>query len=141
MPDIFTQKKRSEVTSRIRGTGNKATELQPSREAAADRAADPGFPGARHRTRIWDSGTGDRVAAQGSRCAPKARIDPAKGGIWVLGMKTKSTRSVRVKRVAQNKPAADAGERFLAKWQGAFKIDLAALNDERIASIMAKHVR
>jgi hypothetical protein len=37
--------------------------------------------------------------------------------------------------------AADAGERFLAKWQGAFKLDPAALKDERVAAIMAKHVR
>ena len=37
--------------------------------------------------------------------------------------------------------APDAGERFLAKWQGAFKLDSAALKDERVAAIMAKHVR
>lgn len=37
--------------------------------------------------------------------------------------------------------AANAGERFLAKWQGAFKLDPAALKDERVAAIMAKHMR
>ena len=35
----------------------------------------------------------------------------------------------------------NAGERFLAKWQGAFKLDPAALKDERMAAIIAKHVR
>ncbi len=56
-------------------------------------------------------------------------------------MKTKCTRSVGAKRAAQNKPTADAAERFLAKWQGAFKLNPAALRDERVAAIMAKHVR
>jgi hypothetical protein len=37
--------------------------------------------------------------------------------------------------------AAAAGERFLAKWQGAFKLDPAALKDERVAVIVAKHLR
>jgi hypothetical protein len=37
--------------------------------------------------------------------------------------------------------APDAGERFLAKWQGAFKLDAAALKDERVAAIVAKHMR
>lgn len=32
-------------------------------------------------------------------------------------------------------------EAFFAKWQGAFKIDPASLKDERVAAIMAKHVR
>jgi hypothetical protein len=32
-------------------------------------------------------------------------------------------------------------EAFFARWQGAFKIDPAALKDDRIAAIMAKHVR
>ena len=31
-------------------------------------------------------------------------------------------------------------EAFFARWQGAFKIDPAALKDERLAAIMAKHV-
>jgi hypothetical protein len=35
----------------------------------------------------------------------------------------------------------DAGERFVSKWQGAFKLDSAALKDERIAAIVAKHAR
>ncbi|BET65687.1 hypothetical protein ASA1KI_06050 [Opitutales bacterium ASA1] len=38
-------------------------------------------------------------------------------------------------------PVLDAGERFLAKWQGAFELDSAALEDERVAAIVAKHVR
>jgi hypothetical protein len=37
--------------------------------------------------------------------------------------------------------APEAGERFLAKWQGAFELDAAALEDERLAAIVAKHVR
>ena len=37
--------------------------------------------------------------------------------------------------------AADAGDRFLAKWQGAFKLDPAVLKDERVAAIVAKHMR
>jgi len=37
--------------------------------------------------------------------------------------------------------APDAGERFLAKWQGAFKLDAEALKDERVAAIVAKHIR
>jgi hypothetical protein len=32
-------------------------------------------------------------------------------------------------------------EAFFARWQGAFKVDPAALKDERAAAIMAKHVR
>jgi Family of unknown function (DUF6364) len=35
----------------------------------------------------------------------------------------------------------DAGERFLNKWQGAFKLTPEMLKDERIAAIAAKHVR
>lgn len=75
-------------------------------------------------------------------------------------METKPTLSVSAKPVQQAKTvarrcrvplshrlvknrltAADAGERFLDKWQGAFKLDPAALKDERVAAIMAKHVR
>lgn len=56
-------------------------------------------------------------------------------------MKTKRTHSGRTKPADKGRAAANAGERFLAKWQGAFKIDPAALKDERIAAIMAKHVR
>lgn len=32
-------------------------------------------------------------------------------------------------------------EAFFARWQGAFKLDSAALKDERVAAIKAKHVR
>lgn len=32
-------------------------------------------------------------------------------------------------------------EAFFARWQGAFKINPTALKDERVAAIMAKHVR
>jgi len=35
MADIFTKRKRSEVMSLIRSSGNKATELRPSHEATA----------------------------------------------------------------------------------------------------------
>jgi hypothetical protein len=35
----------------------------------------------------------------------------------------------------------DAGERFLAKWQGAFKLDAAARKDARVAAIVAKYLR
>jgi hypothetical protein len=37
--------------------------------------------------------------------------------------------------------AADAGERFLAKWQGKFTLSADAANDPRAAAIIAKHVR
>lgn len=54
-------------------------------------------------------------------------------------------RKVPLSRVVENHlnrlTAADAGERFLAKWQGAFKLDPAALKDERVAAIVAKHMR
>jgi len=38
-------------------------------------------------------------------------------------------------------PTAGEGERFLAKWQGAFKVEPDALKDERAAAIAAKHMR
>lgn len=54
-------------------------------------------------------------------------------------------RKVPLSRVVENHlnrlTDADAGERFLAKWQGAFKLDPAALKDERVAAIVAKHMR
>ncbi len=37
--------------------------------------------------------------------------------------------------------APDAGERFLTKWQGAFKLAPDALADERLAAIVARHMR
>jgi hypothetical protein len=37
--------------------------------------------------------------------------------------------------------AADAGERFLAKWQGKFSLSPDAAKDPRAAAIIAKHVR
>jgi hypothetical protein len=37
--------------------------------------------------------------------------------------------------------AADAGERFLAKWQGKFTLSADAAKDPRVAAILAKHVR
>ncbi|MBC7365802.1 MAG: hypothetical protein H7343_03145 [Undibacterium sp.] len=37
--------------------------------------------------------------------------------------------------------AADAGERFLAKWQGKFTLSADAAKDPRAAAIMAKHIR
>jgi hypothetical protein len=52
---------------------------------------------------------------------------------------------VPLSRVGENHPSrptsAEAGERFFTKWQGAFKIDPAALKDERVAAIAAKHMR
>ena len=54
-------------------------------------------------------------------------------------------RNVPLSHVVENHlnrlTAADAGERFLAKWQGAFKLDPAALKDERVAAIVTKHLR
>jgi hypothetical protein len=54
-------------------------------------------------------------------------------------------RKVPLSRVVENHlnrlTSADAGERFLAKWQGAFKLGPAALKDERLAAIVAKHMR
>ena len=73
-----------------------------------------------------------------------------------LSVRAKS--SQRAKAVARNRgvplsrpveeyfdrlaPAAGQhdSEAFFARWQGAFKIDPAALKDERVAAIMAKHV-
>ena len=37
--------------------------------------------------------------------------------------------------------AADAGERFLAKWQGRFTLPAGIEKDPRAAAILAKHVR
>jgi hypothetical protein len=37
--------------------------------------------------------------------------------------------------------APDAGDRFLAKWQGAFQLQPESLKDERVAAIVAKHMR
>jgi hypothetical protein len=80
-------------------------------------------------------------------------------------MKTKLTLSVSAKAVQRAKAvarrrgvplsrlveehferlAAAAGkhdsEAFFARWQGAFRIDPSAMSDERVAAIMAKHVR
>ena len=92
----------------------------------------------------------------------KAWLDSAYVGYLFLRMKTKLTlyvdkaavkrgklwarrRKIPLSRVVESHlnrlTAADAGERFLAKWQGAFKLDPAALKDERVAAIMAKHAR
>lgn len=95
----------------------------------------------------------------------KARLDSAYVGICFLRMKTKLTLSVsaksvqRAKAVARHRgvplsrlveehfdrlaPAAgkhDSAE-FFKRWLGAVKLDPAALKDERVAAIMAKHVR
>jgi hypothetical protein len=80
-------------------------------------------------------------------------------------MKTKLTLSVSAKSVQRAKAAArrrgvplsqlveehfdrlaptggkDDSAGFFRRWQGAFKLDPAALKDERVAAIMAKHVR
>ncbi|WP_172830199.1 DUF6364 family protein [Opitutus sp. GAS368] len=92
----------------------------------------------------------------------KARLDSAYVSICFPRMKTKLTlyvdkaavkrgklwarrRKVPLSWVVENHlnrlTAADAGERFLDKWQGAFKLDPTALKDERVAAIVAKHMR
>ena len=62
-----------------------------------------------------------------------------RGKLWA------KRRGIPLSRVVEdhlNRLAApDAGERFLTKWQGAFTLDPAALKDERVAAIMAKHGR
>lgn len=62
-----------------------------------------------------------------------------RGKVWARRRKVPLSRVVEdhLNRLV----AADAGERFLAKWQGAFKFDPAALKDERVAAITAKHMR
>jgi hypothetical protein len=54
-------------------------------------------------------------------------------------------RKIPLSRVVENHlnrlAAPDAGDRFVAKWQGAFKLDASALKDERVAAIVAKHMR
>jgi hypothetical protein len=54
-------------------------------------------------------------------------------------------RKIPLSRVVENHlnrlTASDAGERFLAKWQGAFKLKPSSLKDERVAAIVAKHMR
>ena len=67
------------------------------------------------------------------------RAAVTRGKLWAR------RRNVPLSRVVEDHlnrlAAADAGERFLAKWQGAFKLDPAALKDDRVAAIVAKHVR
>jgi len=93
---------------------------------------------------------------------PGPPLDSVYVGTLLLRMKTKLTlyvdkaavargklwarrRKVPLSRVVENHlnrlTSAEAGERFLAKWQGAFKLDPAALKDERVAAIVAKHMR
>jgi len=102
----------------------------------------------------WDGG--------GSRPGREARLDSAYVRYLFLRMRTKLTlyvdkaainkgkvwarrRKIPLSRVVEDHlnrlTAADAGERFLDKWQGAFKLDPAALKDERVAAIVAKHLR
>lgn len=90
------------------------------------------------------------------------KIDTSYVDRCFLRMKTKLTLSIdaaaikRAKAVARRRGIAlsqlveehfdrlanhDAGQRFLDKWQGAFRIDPESLKDERVAAIVAKHVR
>ncbi len=67
------------------------------------------------------------------------RAAVTRGKLWARRRQVPLSRVVEdhLNRLA----SADAGERFLAKWQGAFKLDPAALKDERAAAIAAKHLR
>ena len=62
-----------------------------------------------------------------------------KGKIWARRRKIPLSRVVEehLNRLV----AADAGERFLAKWQGKFTLPPNADKDSRTAAILAKHVR
>ena len=62
-----------------------------------------------------------------------------RGKLWARRRKLPLSRVVEQ---YLNRPvAADAGERFLAKWQGKFVLSPDAAKDPRAAAIMAKHVR
>ncbi|MEY4815279.1 MAG: hypothetical protein RLZZ162_2352 [Verrucomicrobiota bacterium] len=63
----------------------------------------------------------------------------ARGKLWARRRKVPLSRVVEshLNRLT----SAEAGERFLAKWQGAFKLNPAALKDEGVAAIVAKHMR
>lgn len=95
----------------------------------------------------------------------ESAVDPAYVAGYVLRMKTKLTLSVSAKSVQKAKAVARRrgvplsrlveehfdrlassdvrkdSDAFFTRWQGAFKINPAALKDERVAAIMAKHVR
>jgi hypothetical protein len=74
----------------------------------------------------------------------KLALDMNKAAV-TRGKSSASRHKAPVSRVGENHPirptSTDAGERFLTKWQGAFKIDPATLKDERAAAIAAKHIR
>ena len=76
----------------------------------------------------------------------KPKLTPTMGKVAVTRSKPSARRQmVPLSRVGENHPSrptsAEAGERFFTKWPGAFKIDPAALKDERVAAIAAKHMR
>jgi DNA mismatch endonuclease (patch repair protein) len=71
MPDIFTQKKRSEVMSRIRGTGNKGTELRLIRIFRAN-----GITGWRRGRSLALRAVGARLEALGSKTRSTGRVKP-----------------------------------------------------------------
>ncbi|MEY2878340.1 MAG: hypothetical protein RLZZ15_720 [Verrucomicrobiota bacterium] len=102
---------------------------------------------------------GPRVRAAARRFAP---LDSAYVGTLFPRVKTKLTlyvdqaavkrgklwarrRKLPLSRVVEEHlnrlVAGDAGERFLAKWQGKFHLSPDAAKDPRAAAIMAKHVR
>ena len=101
--------------------------------------------------------TSDRGSAISEKCGVAASASkPTEVHTLTLSVRAKS--SQRAKAVARHRgvplsrpveeyfdrlvPAAGQHDReaFFARWQGAFKIDPAALKDERVAAIMAKHV-
>ena len=106
---------------------------------------------------IGDRLISDRRSAIAKKCGVAASASkPTEVHSLTLAVRAKS--SQRAKAVARHRgvplsrpveeyfdrlaPAAGqhASEAFFAWWQGAFKIDPAALKDERVAAIMAKHV-
>lgn len=64
------------MMSRIRGAGNKGTELQPSHRATADREVDSDFPGEWH----YGLATGlrDQRTEDGAQTTEEAVLSPAR---------------------------------------------------------------
>ena len=104
-----------------------------------------------------DRRSADQRSAIAKKCGVAASASkPTEVHTLTLSVRAKS--SQRAKAVARHRgvplsrpveeyfdrlaPAAGQhdSEAFFARWQGAFKIDPAALKDERLAAIMAKHV-
>ena len=108
-------------------------------------------------TRFGENVRALREKRDGEECGVAASASkPTEVHTLTLSVRAKS--SQRAKAVARHRgvplsrpveeyfdrlvPAAGQHDReaFFARWQGAFKIDPAALKDERVAAIMAKHV-